>query len=423
MGSRPVPDPAHSCGPPLPDTSERSVAVRFDVCGPQRPRTFRRWTAATSTGCVIAAAGALVLLHPQPGPQPALAPELSLMNAHQLVSEEVAEVASGERPVVDSSHMRTELLQLAVSNAQAMVTDNGVAALAGVGRDVGTCVARWSITTLSATDGDAQALAQCLTPLAALDPSETTEAMRALHFGDILATLTAASTPHSPSIVHTLASSFTPPPTPTHPDELSTTEPVAPEPTPPGTTTTTVTEPTTSAVPTPPVPSATDAPAPSVPLAPSSTTPPLPPVAPSQTAPTDPPAELPITGRQYVAPTSGTITSPFGDDRNHQGIDIANSTGTPIVAVADGVVISSGPAQGFGLWVRIEHNDGTITTYGHNNENTATVGQTVAAGQEIATVGNRGQSTGPHLHFEVQDPSGQNVDPVAWLAERDASIL
>ena len=429
MGSTPGGGPCqNSCGPPLPDTSKRSVAVRFEVfVRSRRPRTRRRWTAATSTGCVVAAAGALVLVHPQQEQQPASAPELSLMNAHQLVSDEVADVASGDQPVADSTHIRRELLQLAVMNAQAMVTDNGVAALTGVGREVGTCVAQWSLATLGAPNADAQALAQCLSPLANLDPSETTEAMRALHFSDIVATLTAAGTPHSPTIVHTLASSFAPAPapalaSPTHAGQLSATAPATPEltPPPPSTTTTQAIESTASIGSTPPVPSA----APATPSAPvPSTTPPLPPDTSSPPAPIETPTEISTVGRQYVAPTSGTITSPFGDGRNHQGIDIANSTGTPIVAVADGVVISSGPAQGFGLWVRIQHNDGTITTYGHNNENTVTVGQFVTAGQEIATVGNRGQSTGPHLHFEVQDPSGQNVDPVAWLAEREASIL
>lgn len=393
--------------------------MRFDVCGPQRPRTFRRWTAATSTGCVIAAAGALVVFQQQ-GPQPSLTPELSLVNYHQLVSEQVTGVASGDRPVVDSTHVRGELLQLAVLNAQAMVTDNGVASLVGVGREVATCVAQWSIATLSATRGDAQALAQCLTPLADLEPSETTEAMRALHFGDIVATLAAASTPHSPAIMHALAPSSDVAPTTTQLQPPATPPPATSAPTPQSSSTTAATPPTaTSPETTPPVPSATDTPA----EVPPATTPPLPQVTAHPPTPTDTATAGPPTGRQYVAPTSGTITSSFGDGRNHQGIDIANSTGTPIVAVADGVVISSGPAQGFGLWVRIRHNDGTITTYGHNNENTVTVGQTVAAGQEIATVGNRGESTGPHLHFGVQEPSGQNVDPVTWLAAREASIL
>ncbi|WP_027499237.1 M23 family metallopeptidase [Rhodococcus sp. UNC363MFTsu5.1] len=127
--------------------------------------------------------------------------------------------------------------------------------------------------------------------------------------------------------------------------------------------------------------------------------------------------------RRVVAPTAGSVTSTFGDGRKHAGIDIANTLGSPIVAVADGEVISAGPAKGFGLWVRIRHDDGTVTTYGHNNDNTVSVGQRVRAGQRIATVGNRGNSTGPHLHFEVESPSGDTVDPLEWLTTRGASVL
>lgn len=125
----------------------------------------------------------------------------------------------------------------------------------------------------------------------------------------------------------------------------------------------------------------------------------------------------------FVAPSSGTITSPFGDGREHGGIDIANTLGAPIVAVADGEVINAGPAQGYGLWVRIRHDDGTITTYGHNNGNLVEVGQRVKAGQKIASIGNRGNSSGPHLHFEVESSDGEKIDPLAWLAQRGASII
>lgn len=118
---------------------------------------------------------------------------------------------------------------------------------------------------------------------------------------------------------------------------------------------------------------------------------------------------------RFVLPANGTLSSPFGDGRNHQGIDIAAPMNSPIRAVADGEVISAGPASGFGLWVRIRHDDGTITTYGHNNTNLVRVGERVRAGQQIATVGNRGESSGPHLHFEVESPSGEKLDPEKWL--------
>jgi murein DD-endopeptidase MepM/ murein hydrolase activator NlpD len=116
---------------------------------------------------------------------------------------------------------------------------------------------------------------------------------------------------------------------------------------------------------------------------------------------------------------AGTFTSGFGArwGVQHLGIDIAGPIGTPIYAVADGTVIDAGPAQGFGLWVRIRHDDGSITVYGHMYDFFVSVGERVPAGMQIARMGNRGDSTGPHLHFEVI-VGGQHVDPQQWLAVR-----
>jgi murein DD-endopeptidase MepM/ murein hydrolase activator NlpD len=126
----------------------------------------------------------------------------------------------------------------------------------------------------------------------------------------------------------------------------------------------------------------------------------------------------------YVMPTVGVPTSPFGYRWGvlHGGIDLANAIGTPILAVADGVVIDAGPAAGFGLWVKLRHADGTVTVYGHVNTINCRIGQRVMAGDEIATMGNRGNSTGPHLHFEVQLNGTQRVDPVPWLAARGLKV-
>jgi murein DD-endopeptidase MepM/ murein hydrolase activator NlpD len=116
----------------------------------------------------------------------------------------------------------------------------------------------------------------------------------------------------------------------------------------------------------------------------------------------------------------GRVTSGFGarGGSKHWGLDIAAPIGTPIRVPLDGTVISSGPASGFGLWVRVEHDDGTITVYGHINRSMVGVGERVTAGQVIAEVGNRGQSTGPHLHIEVVDPAGYKVNPRPWLDSR-----
>ncbi|HLS78436.1 MAG TPA: M23 family metallopeptidase [Nocardia sp.] len=121
----------------------------------------------------------------------------------------------------------------------------------------------------------------------------------------------------------------------------------------------------------------------------------------------------------FVLPARGVFTSGFGSRWGtfHNGIDVAGPIGTPIYAVADGTVIDAGPAQGFGLWVRIRHDDGSITVYGHMYDFFVSVGERVPAGMQIARMGNRGDSTGPHLHFEVL-VNGQHVDPVAWLALR-----
>ncbi|ROP41571.1 peptidase M23-like protein [Saccharothrix texasensis] len=125
-----------------------------------------------------------------------------------------------------------------------------------------------------------------------------------------------------------------------------------------------------------------------------------------------------------VKPAEGQFTSGFGSrwGTTHYGVDIANSIGTPILSAMDGVVVEAGPASGFGLWVRVQHNDGTITIYGHVNETLVSAGQQVQAGQQIATMGNRGQSTGPHLHFEVWVNGSQKIDPVGWLGERGISL-
>ncbi|OBH49537.1 hypothetical protein A5683_04495 [Mycobacterium mantenii] len=126
----------------------------------------------------------------------------------------------------------------------------------------------------------------------------------------------------------------------------------------------------------------------------------------------------------YVMPTKGIFTSNFGYRWGvlHAGIDLANSIGTPIYAVSDGVVIDSGPASGYGMLVKLRHADGTVTLYGHINTTLVSVGERVMAGDQIATMGNRGNSTGPHLHFEVLQGGTERIDPVPWLAKRGLMV-
>jgi murein DD-endopeptidase MepM/ murein hydrolase activator NlpD len=127
---------------------------------------------------------------------------------------------------------------------------------------------------------------------------------------------------------------------------------------------------------------------------------------------------------RFVLPTKGVFTSGYGARWGtfHWGIDLANAIGTPIVAAADGVVVESGPASGFGLWVRIRHVDGMTTVYGHINRSLVVQGQRVRAGQEIAEMGNRGNSTGPHLHFEVWNAAGQKINPIIWLHQHGIDV-
>lgn len=116
-----------------------------------------------------------------------------------------------------------------------------------------------------------------------------------------------------------------------------------------------------------------------------------------------------------------------GFSGKHDGVDLANSIGTPIFAVMAGKVISSGAAQGYGQWIQIKHNDGSMTEYGHMSKRLVQVGATVKAGQKIALVGSEGRSTGPHLHLRAYNSasktgSGNGTNPITYLKARGVSI-
>ncbi|MEV6216201.1 M23 family metallopeptidase [Nocardia sp. NPDC051833] len=127
---------------------------------------------------------------------------------------------------------------------------------------------------------------------------------------------------------------------------------------------------------------------------------------------------------QAARPVAGPISSGFGArwGAMHYGVDFADSIGAPIHSVSSGTVIEAGPASGFGLWVRVLQDDGTTAVYGHVNEMLVTQGQRVNAGDVIATVGNRGQSTGPHLHLEIWDQGGGKMDPIPYLAAKGVPL-
>jgi murein DD-endopeptidase MepM/ murein hydrolase activator NlpD len=98
----------------------------------------------------------------------------------------------------------------------------------------------------------------------------------------------------------------------------------------------------------------------------------------------------------------------------HEGIDIAASSGTPILAAASGTVIHAGWLGGYGNLVVVDHGDGLATAYAHASSILVGVGQRVSQGQTVSLVGSTGNSSGPHLHFEVR-VNGTAVDPLGYL--------
>lgn len=117
-----------------------------------------------------------------------------------------------------------------------------------------------------------------------------------------------------------------------------------------------------------------------------------------------------------VWPVSGPVTSGFGMrwGRMHEGIDIAASIGTPVHAAAAGTVIYASWMTGYGNLVVVDHGNGLATAYAHASALLVHVGQPVAQGQTVSLVGSTGNSTGPHLHFEVR-VNGVAVDPLLYL--------
>ncbi len=125
-----------------------------------------------------------------------------------------------------------------------------------------------------------------------------------------------------------------------------------------------------------------------------------------------------------IRPTHGWITSGFGvrvhpfthTQQFHEGLDIANAVGTPIIAPADGVVTFVGEKDGYGKTLIIDHQFGIQTLYGHLSEFWVSIGDTVKRGQKIAAMGNTGRSTGPHLHYEVR-VHGIPRNPMYYIVE------
>ncbi|MCK5345773.1 MAG: M23 family metallopeptidase, partial [Candidatus Heimdallarchaeota archaeon] len=111
-------------------------------------------------------------------------------------------------------------------------------------------------------------------------------------------------------------------------------------------------------------------------------------------------------------PVNGTVTSEFGlrNGRPHKGIDIATDTGEPIHAALEGKVVFAGTQRGYGNVIILEHSNFVMTVYAHNEANLVRLGDEVMKGQPIATVGQTGTASGPHLHFEYR-LKGKAINP------------
>ncbi|MFC5502022.1 M23 family metallopeptidase [Lysinimonas soli] len=132
---------------------------------------------------------------------------------------------------------------------------------------------------------------------------------------------------------------------------------------------------------------------------------------------------------QWPIDPSSPVSSPFGPraapcagcSTFHRGVDFTPGAGTPIAAIADGVVTEVGnPSGELGVYAIIQHDiDGVIVSsvYGHMASGSLrlSVGQTVARGTIVGLVGDTGESTGPHLHFGILDAAGTPINPVDWM--------
>ncbi|MFB7993156.1 transglycosylase family protein [Streptomyces sp. NPDC056002] len=145
---------------------------------------------------------------------------------------------------------------------------------------------------------------------------------------------------------------------------------------------------------------------------------------------TRPRTEKPVTSHDVTAPVSASIGTPYhaaGSSWSkgyHTGVDFAVSTGTTVKAIAAGHVVSAGWGGSYGYEVVIRHADGKYSQYGHLSALSVKAGQRVVAGQRIARSGSTGNSTGPHLHFEVRTAHGfgSDIDPLAYLRAHGVRI-
>jgi murein DD-endopeptidase MepM/ murein hydrolase activator NlpD len=117
-------------------------------------------------------------------------------------------------------------------------------------------------------------------------------------------------------------------------------------------------------------------------------------------------------------PLKGVLYARFGKrgGESHDGIDLAAPAGTLVRTAGAGQVLFAGEQPGYGLLVIVEHAPGWVTLYAHNRELRVHEGERVSEGQVVATVGESGHTTGPHLHFELRH-NGLPIDPLLYLGQ------
>jgi murein DD-endopeptidase MepM/ murein hydrolase activator NlpD len=126
---------------------------------------------------------------------------------------------------------------------------------------------------------------------------------------------------------------------------------------------------------------------------------------------------------KIVLPTTGYhLTARFNQAggrwaHNHTGLDFAAPMGTPVRSVMAGEVIQADFEGAYGRQVKVRHADGTVTSYSHMSEFDVSVGDTVEAGTQVGAIGMTGNTTGPHVHFEVLPGGGAPINPEPWLRE------
>jgi murein DD-endopeptidase MepM/ murein hydrolase activator NlpD len=125
----------------------------------------------------------------------------------------------------------------------------------------------------------------------------------------------------------------------------------------------------------------------------------------------------------FISSYYGEREDPFtGHQAFHKGVDFASDSGSNVIAVAAGVVTFAGERSGYGELIELNHGNGLVTRYGHNEKVLVNVGETVTRGQAIALLGSTGRSTGPHVHFEVLR-NGHQIDPLSFIEQGAMGVM